>query len=159
MEKTKLSPPWWEYYHKLDAMFSRDPDIHMEFDEENLIVKMYVDNGAKADALKKVLPAKKEFGNVEVTINIIPSNKVNDIEQIYKTIFAGNPIFSDAMQTQVAGVPVMTYVIFKPLIVQFFNDNMADANRNLTALYQDIAKDVFLEQDGVYYCTESIRGN
>jgi len=120
---------------------------------------MYVDNGAKAEALTKVLPEKEKFGNVELTINVIPSNKVNNTEQLFKTVFAGNPIFSDAMQTGADGTPVMTYVIFKPLIVQFFNDNMADANRNLTALYQDIAKDVFLEQSGVYYCTESIRGN
>ena len=157
MENTKLSPPWWEFYHKLEAMFDRDPDIHMSFDEDDMTVKMYVDNQAKADALEQALPSKKEFGNVVLTINIIPSNKVSNYEQLYKTIFSGNPVFSDAVHVEGPGMPNLSYVIFKPLIVQFFNDNMADANGNLTTLYQDIAKDLFVAKDGVYFCTENIR--
>ena len=158
-DKVKLSPPWLEYYHKLIAMFGEDPDIHFEYDEDEYIIKMFVDNQAKADALQKVLPAVKSFGNVKLNINIIPSDKVNGVEQLYKTIFNGNPVFSDAIDIEVEGVPPMSYVMFKPLIVQFYNDNLADPYGNYTGLYQDIAKDLFIEKTGVNYCTEKIHCN
>ena len=157
MEKTKLSPPWWEFYNKLDAMFGRDPEIHLEFNEEDMIIKMFVDNPAKADAIAQVLPIEKDYGNVKLKIEVIPSDKANGVEQLYKTIFNGNPVFSDAVDVNVEGLPHVSYVIFKPLIVQFYNDNLADANGNVTTLHQDIAKDLFEPKQNVYYCTENIR--
>ena len=33
MEKsmiTKLSPPWYEYHRKVQAMFGRDPEVHIK---------------------------------------------------------------------------------------------------------------------------------
>ena len=27
---TKLSPPWYEYHRKVQAMFGRDPEVHIK---------------------------------------------------------------------------------------------------------------------------------
>jgi len=155
--ETKLSPPWWEFYNKLNAMFGNDPEIHMDFNEEQYTIKMFVDNQAKADALAQVLPMEKEYGKITLKIEIIPSDKANGFEQLYKTIFNGNPVFSEAVDIDQEGIPHVSYVIFKPLIAQFFNDNLADAFGNYTALYQDVAKELFVPQNGVYFCTENLR--
>ena len=158
-KKSELSPPWWEFYHKLDAMFGSDPEIHMEFndDDEDKEIKMFVDSQAKADALMQVLPMEKDYGNVKLKLTIVPSDKAGSIAQLYKTIFNGNPVFSDAVEVDQPGYPHFSYVVFKPLIVQFYDDNLMDVNGNVTTLHQDIARDLFESKDGVYFCTESIR--
>ena len=98
-----------------------------------------------------------EYGNVKLEIQVIPSDKVGSNEQLYKAAFNGNPVFSNAVDITTEGLPHVSYVIFKPLIAQFYNDNLADAYGNYTGLYQDVAKDLFVEKSGVYYCTESLR--
>ena len=157
MENVKMSPPWWEFYHKLEAMFGNDPEIHLDFNEDEKIIKLFVDNSAKADALTKVLPVEKDYGNVKIKIEVVPSDKTASVEQLYKTIFNGNPVFSTAFDLDVEGMPHASYVVFKPLIVQFYNDNLADANGNITTLHQEIAKDVFEPMNNVYFCTENLR--
>lgn len=155
-ENVKLSPPWYTYYHKIDAMFGSDPDIQIKFDEDTMTLKLFVDNQAKADALTKVLQPEIDFGNVKLKIEVVPSDKVDSVEQLYKTVFAGNPVFSDAIETCDPTSPHATYVVFNPMIVQFYNDNLADAFRNETTLHQEIAKDLFVQQPGVYFCTDEL---
>jgi len=46
------------------------------------------------------------------------------------------------------------YVVFRNEVVQFFNDEMGDPNGLKSTLYQDIAKDVFADKDGIFFCTE-----
>ena len=156
-KNVKLSPPWYTFYHKINAMFGSDPEITIKFDEDAMILKLFVDNQAKADALAKVLPIEKDFGNVKLNIEVIPSDKVNSVKQLYKTIFSDNPVFSQVIEVTDPSMPQASYVIFNPLIVQFYNDNLADAYRNETTLLQEIAKDIFIQQSGIYYCTENIK--
>ena len=40
-------------------MFAEDPDVRVEFDNENVILKLYVDNSLKADALDMLFPHEK----------------------------------------------------------------------------------------------------
>lgn len=154
----QMSSPWWEYYRKLFSLFGRDPDIKMNFDDELKVIKIWVDNQPKADALAQELPKEKEFGNVKVKIEVIPSDKAVSTAQLYKTMFNGNPVFSDAIEINGAGLPHCTYIMFKPEVVQFYNDNMGDVHGNITTLHQDIAKDIFGETTGLYYCTDKIKG-
>lgn len=156
-KNVKLSPPWYTFYHKINAMFGRDPEITIKFDEDTMILKLFVDNQAKADALAKVLPTEKDFGNVKLNIEVIPSDKVDSVKQLYKTIFSDNPVFSQVIEVTDPSMPQASYVVFNPLIVQFYNDNLADAYRNETTLLQEIAKDIFIQQSGIYYCTENIK--
>lgn len=155
-ENVKLSPPWYTYYHKIDAMFGSDPDIQIKFNEDAMTLKLFVDNQAKADALTKVLQPEIDFGNVKLKIEVVPSDKVDSVEQLYRTVFAGNPVFSDVIETCDPTAPHATYVVFNPMIVQFYNDNLADAFRNETTLHQEIAKDLFVQQPGVYFCTDEL---
>ena len=157
MENTKLSPPWWEFYQKMEAMFGQDPEIHINFDEKEMVLKLFVDSQPKAGALTQVLPSEKEFGNVTLKIEIVPSNKAGDISQLYKTAFNGNPVFSNVIEIDQPGLPHFSYVIFKPLVVQFYDDNLMDAYGNVTTLHQDIARDIFDNEDGVYFCTENMQ--
>ena len=156
-KNVKLSPPWYTFYHKINAMFGSDPEITIKFDEDTMILKLFVDNQAKADALTKVLPTEKDFGNVKLNIEVIPSDKVNSVKQLYKTIFSDNPVFNQVIEVTDPSMPQASYVVFNPLIVQFYNDNLADAYRNETTLLQEIAKDIFIQQTGIYYCTENIK--
>lgn len=155
-ENVKLSPPWYTYYHKIDAMFGSDPDIQIKFNEDTMTLKLFVDNQAKADALTKILQPEIDFGNVKLKIEVVPSDKVDSVEQLYRTVFAGNPVFSDVIETCDPTAPHATYVVFNPMIVQFYNDNLADAFRNETTLHQEIAKDLFVQQPGVYFCTDEL---
>ena len=156
-KNVKLSPPWYTFYHKINAMFGSDPEITIKFDEDAMILKLFVDNQAKADAIAKVLPIEKDFGNVKLNIEVIPSDKVDSVKQLYKTIFSDNPVFSQVIEVADPSMPQASYVVFNPLIVQFYNDNLADAYRNETTLLQEIAKDIFIQQSGIYYCTENIK--
>lgn len=155
-ENVKLSPPWYTYYHKIDAMFGSDPDIQIKFNEDAMTLKLFVDNQAKADALTKVLQPEIDFGNVKLNVEVVPSDKVDSLEQLYKTVFAGNPVFNDVIEECDPSAPKATYVVFNPMIVQFYNDNLADAFRNETTLHQEIAKDLFVQQPGVYFCTDEL---
>jgi hypothetical protein len=41
--RTNLSAPWITMYHEIEALFKKDPDIKVVYDEENVVVKLYVE--------------------------------------------------------------------------------------------------------------------
>jgi len=47
----------------------------------------------------------------------------------------------------------LTYVLFKNKVVQYFIDNIGDYNGMKSTLYEDIARDIFEDVDGVFFCT------
>ena len=49
----------------------------------------------------------------------------------------------------------MTYVVFKKEVVQYFNDSLGDIHGVCSTLMQDIAKDIFEDTEGVYFCTDT----
>lgn len=75
-EKLNLSAPWCTYYREINELFGNDPEIKIEFDEEEPEIKMYVRNHEKADALTRLLPVTKAFGWVELKITVIPANEL-----------------------------------------------------------------------------------
>lgn len=156
MSNLKLSSPWQELANEFTAMFGADPDINVVFEEgENKIVKLYVDNDKKAAALEILLPSSKDFGNVTVYIEVIPANinHYDGLAEIYEQALSGNPAFSRVV-TGSKGLFAMSYVMFKPEVVQFFNDELSDANGFKHTLYQDIARDIFDPAVGLSFCTE-----
>lgn len=40
-------------------------------------------------------------------------------------------------------------------VVQYFNDNIGDINGNCSTLYEIIARDIFPNVNGIYFCTEA----
>lgn len=155
MTNTKLSPPWAIFYREVEALFKNDPEIHITYNEETLELKLYVDNPTKADALMKLLPRQKDFGNVSLHIAVIPADRENiDNVSIYQQAFEGNPALSYATSTQYPAYPA-DYIVFKKEVVQYFNDSLADINGLCSTLYEDLARDVFGDNAGVYFCTDN----
>ena len=156
MARIRKSAPWVDYYYELEVMFKEDPEVRVVYDEEAYEVKLFVDSMTKANALAELLPMEKKFGNVTMQVVIIPANKKLDGERnsIWQAAFNGNPIVSK-MET-VDGVlsnPI-TYIVFRNEVVQYFNDDLGDIYGQCSTLYQEIAKNIFEEHDGVFFCTD-----
>jgi len=150
-----LSAPWVTYYRKLEALFGKDPDIRIEYDEGEIEVKMYVENAAKADAIAQLLPTEKTFGSVVLKTTVIPANKPTASRAaLIATAFEGNPAYSYGMTIDGVSSNSFNYVVFKNEVVQFYNDQLNDINGNVSTLYQDIAKEVLGESEGIYFCTD-----
>ena len=155
MENLKLASPWVTYYNKLNALFGKDPDIHLVFDNDTPEVKMYVDSEKKADALTRLLPMVVNFGNVDLKVTVIPANaEPVSRAALIRDAFDGNPVYAWGIDIQALYNQPIHYVMFKNEVVQFFNDQLDDPNGNITTLYQDLAKELLGESEGVHFCTD-----
>lgn len=157
MENTMtLSSPWVEYFNKLVAVFRYDQEVHVTMVGPDNEIQIRVDNQIKADALAKLLPMEKTFGNVTIRITVIPANEEEDRATLLRNALNGNPIVNDiaAFETVFGN---FTCVIFEPVVAQYYNDNMRDPNGITTTLYQELAKEVFGESADVVYCTADNR--
>lgn len=166
MAKLGLTSPWVTFYHEVNAFFEKDSDIRVIYDEEENIISLYVDNEAKAAALTELLPTEKVFGTVTVYIKVIPANRLN-VNRINK-LMAGNENKGDLVATALEGndrladvvriVGIfnnpMTYIVFRKEVVQYFNDSLGDIHGVCSTLMQDIARDIFEDMEGVYFCTD-----
>ena len=152
----KLSSPWLDYARKIYALFGEDPEITISYDADDISIKLLVDNSVKADAISKLLPPEKEFGNVTLKIYIIPSNKEDAVVDIYRKAFSGNPAFSEAIDAVSPYQPGFTYVVFENKLVQYFNDQLNTVDGLKTTLYEDIARDVISDANGaVFFSTKT----
>ena len=155
--KYKLSAPWVTLHRQIEALFGEDPDINVEYvagDGEDPIIKLYVEGQDKADAIEQLLPPSYAFGGVVVTIVVIPANKQESKDALYRRAFEGNPAFSYAVTAEGIFTNPITYVVFKNKVVQFWNDDLGDVNGNETTLYEDIALDILGDGDGICFCTD-----
>ena len=154
--KTLLAPPWVTWVNELKALFGQDKEVKIVSDWEEMAVRVYVENAEKADAIAALLPESKEFGNVTLSVTVIPGNKAGDkFRDRFQTAFAGNPIY---VETATAECPMgsFTYVLWRAEVIQFFNDNLGDICGNKSMLPEAVAKDVLVEQHNVYHCTEPL---
>lgn len=168
MARMKLSAPWVLFYHEVEAMFKEDPEVHVIYDDiDKPTLKLFVKDPDKAEAISYLMPPFKEYGDVTLEILVIPSNSsVNkerlksmnpdfpDICGLFEVAFALNPAF--CYVEKVSGImsnPIY-YVVFSKKVVQYFTDDLGDAHGVRSTLYQEMAKDIFIEIDGVHYCTD-----
>lgn len=150
----KLSAPWEIFYRQMEAMFGKDPQITLDIDHDKRVVKLLVDNPTKADALGKILPATKEFGNITVSIVVVPANKQHFYNStVFDDAFDGNPAYAYAETVKMDGTNnPMTFVVFAKEVVQYYGDNPFAEHGQISTLYEDIAEEVF-DTNGVYYST------
>lgn len=172
MAKLQLVSPWVNVYHELNALFREDRDVTVIFDEEGTEVKLYVNGTEKAEALEKLLPESKKFGNVTLTITVIPANPessycqtpyrrqpysvrrlANETQELFLAAFRDNPAFSFTDKVNLQTNEVI-YVVFRNEVVQYYNDDLGDCYGQCSTLYQNIAADVFEPIDNVHYCTD-----
>ena len=160
--RIKLAPPWVTYVNEIKALFGDDPEINVVYDNNAVEIKLYVESAEKGEAIQKLLPETKQFGNVELKITVIPANFGNydftmkTFGEIFDIAFKGNPAYSFSVDIDSIFSNVLTYVVFSNKVVQFFNDNLNDVYGNVSTLYQEIASDVFEDNvySGVFFCTD-----
>lgn len=155
MENIKMVPPWVEYYRKLEILFKQDPAVTTVFDDDNKEISLYVTGSVKADAITQLLPTEVEFGNISVKIKVIPADdKDKQPIDLIRDAFSGNKALEDIFTVHVASND-FNYVIFQKSVVQYWDDNLGDAHGVRSTLYQELAKEVIGEYDGVFYCTDT----
>lgn len=159
----KKSAPWVTYYREVDELFKKDKEVFVVLDEENVELKIYVNNQSKASAIQYLLPTEKEFGNVILKIEVIPANgmKMRNVDEASILDIACEAFRDNDAVYTVTGVRSMfdlIYVIFRKEVVQYFDDNLGDINGNCSTLYEVIARDVFRDV-GVKYCTDCGKEN
>ena len=155
MEKLNLSSPWVTYVNEVKALFAPDPQITVVYYEEDLTVKLFVEDAKKADALQHLLPTAKEFGNVVLKVEVVPANSCNadPVAALFCEAFAGNPVLEEVRSVS-SVLGSFNYAVFKKEVVQFYNDQLDDIYGNKSTLYQEIAKDVIGQKEGIFYCTD-----
>ena len=153
MSKTKLSAPWVNYYHELEAFFAEDNSVNVQYNNDIPEINIYVDGPAKANALSKLIPEEKVFGTTTLKINVIPSNKQESRAELIKAALEGNKAFVFAETIQGPMSNPMTFIVFKNKVVQYFTDDLSDYFGVRSTLYQDMAKELFSEDEGVYFST------
>lgn len=153
----KLSPPWVKYYNEIKSLFGEDPDVTVTFDEERCKIRLFVEDADKAAALDRLLLHEKKFGNVTVTVDVIPANTCASYEDLYRTAFMGNDALDGVVVKQTPQGDDMTYIVWEFTACQFFNDDLSDVNGNCTMLTSDVAKDVMKPVPGLYHCLKPQR--
>lgn len=173
MAQLKLAPAWDIYYQKINAMFKDDDRATVVYDRDNLTIKIYVTDQKKAEALDQLLVHHVMFGNQELTVDVIPANSGDDGSKPYKyahisrhfvyyptliwdDAFCGNPLYSYSRKFVGIYTNPLTYVVFTPTVVQYYTDSLNDINGFSTTLAQEIAKDIFVEQEGTFFCTDKV---
>lgn len=154
-ETVRMISPWVNFYKEIEALFGEDPDINIIFDNDNMKINLYVEKQEKAEALSQLLPDERVFGNITVKVAVIPANfQYVPTIKLFEDAFENNPVFSYANSIEGLFSNPINYVVFKNKVVQYYNDDLGDANGVRSTLYQEIAKDVFGDGINVNFCTD-----
>ena len=154
MKELKFSPPWVIYYRKVEALFKSDPEIAIVFDDEKYVLQLRVTNAIKGYAIRKLLPKEVKFGNV--VLNVVVDWEYSESEaDLYKAAFQDNPVLSYVMHMESPAIGPVDYVVFEKEVAQYLNDDVGDINGICSTLYQDIARDIFIGNKRVKYCTDT----
>lgn len=160
MARLDQAPPWVTFVSELEQMFKYDAEVHIVYDNSLHEVMVYVDSARKAAALSELLPGRKTYGNVELTVNVVPANggavpfAAGSRAAMFQDAFKGNEAFSFLKTVKGVFTNNLTYVVFKNRVVQYFDDNLGDIYGQRSTLYQEIAKDIFGENEGIFFCTD-----
>lgn len=170
MANLKMVSPWIDFYHKTQAMFEQDDNVTVVFDEDETTMKLYVKEQEKADAIQKLLPTSVAFGNVTLNIQVYPGNgniwahangctssfdpdSGEYVANLFKAAFHRNSALRYTHVVDGFMGFYATYIVFEKKVVQYHNDDIGDFDGKRSTLYQEIAKEIFVANPGVYYCT------
>ena len=156
-----MSPPWETYQKKLAAFFATDPEVTVNQIEETAegtqFIRVIVKNHGKADALKDLIRTPVSFGSVSLDIYVEYDPNLS-LEEKLRNAFRGNMYFGDIIRKRDEGALTWdaTYVMFAPVALQFFDDNLGHPNGKTTKLVEDTARETMNELPGVFYCSANI---
>lgn len=157
-ENVAISSPWMTYYKKLVALFSDDPELEVKWNEDEKSIVIESTNTFKIMALEKLLDPTVTFGNVTITVKcLVKDGSEESVAAIFRTAFAGNPHISEVIEEETMGCIEQTFVLFKPEVIQFFNDDLTDFHGNWNGLSEDIMRDVINKNLRVNIGTDKIK--
>lgn len=154
----RVSPPWITHIHYIENIFSDDPDVTVISNEELRQVRLFVDGQDKAAAIAKLIKKKIAFGDETLTIEVVPCND-DTLASTVRKAFAGNDAVARIIDGSGSAVPFYddrVFVLFRPEVVQFFNDNLTDFYGNENTLYHLIAREVFDAGPSVAFGTDLV---
>ena len=169
MAKVKLTAPWDEYYEELNAFFEEDPDVTILYDEEAKDIKVLVQETIKAEVLTHLLKDEVEFGGVKLTITVVPANEVTEcvkklvtnigndenFGEMYDRVLINNGAFAYTYTVDnVMGFNAV-FVVFRKKVIQYYNDDLGDLHGMKSTLAENIARDIFVSHNGVFFCTDA----
>ena len=168
MAKVNLIAPWNEYYEELVAFFAEDREVTILYDEEAKNIKVLVQDPLKAEALTDLLASEKEFGSTKLVITVVPANKPDTrikstlaslkenegFAAEYRVALHNNGLFGYVHEVEnVMGFNAV-FVVLRKKVVQYYNDNLGDLNGMKSTLAESIARDIFIPNNGVFFCTD-----
>ncbi|MEH6890737.1 hypothetical protein V7024_13630 [Bacillus sp. JJ864] len=153
----QLSPPWNTYFNEIKFSIGVDPEVTVGPlipAGNGYIILITVTGNEKARALATLLKPTMNFGNVNV--NIFISNREGqlvssfpcpldafEIAHLVRVALKGNPYFVEVVaQPQLPGGKNLVYPVFKPEVIQFFNDDISNLCNTFVAVAANVFKDV-----------------
>ncbi|WP_370872872.1 hypothetical protein [Croceifilum oryzae] len=153
----ELSPPWVTYFNEIKYSVGADPGVTVgpliPVGDVYLII-VTVSGNEKAKAIATLLNPTITFGNVEAFVVVINT----DGEQVFplpcplnaflvasivQTALTGNEFFQKVVvQPQLPNQPNAVYPVFKPEVIQFFNDDISNLCNNFTGVAANVFQDV-----------------
>ena len=162
-EKVKLSPPWDGHMSMLASFFAGDSRVKVGYCGGNSVGTIEVFDTKMYVALQQVMRQKVKLGNVTLKISIVPANGVKlykdeltDLAAL-KEVLKGNPAFSK-IKSEKGGMFDFVFCIFKPVVLQWYNDNLGNPWKLTTSTYEKQADFVFKRELGVSFTTEPPKG-
>ncbi|MGE6615093.1 hypothetical protein [Bacillus mycoides] len=153
----QLSPPWITYFNEIKYSVGIDPDVAVGPlipVDGNYIILIKVVGDEKAVALATLLKPTMQFGNINV--EVVVSNNENqivssipcpldafEIAHLFQVALGNNPYFQEVVvQPQLPGGQNVVFPVFKPEVIQFFNDDISNLCQTFTAVASDVFSDV-----------------
>lgn len=153
--QASLSPPWEILRAKLNATIGADPCVKVsDIEGRNYsVMKIRIDvcNYNKALALAGLLQKKYTFGKISVTtpiyissssseINAYPPNNLRETWIVLNAGLSGNPYIEKIEFNEAKNI---VYIEFKPIVVQYYSDDISDLYRNTNMAASAAFRDVF----------------
>ncbi|CAG9614087.1 hypothetical protein BACCIP111899_03314 [Bacillus rhizoplanae] len=154
-----LSPPWVIYFNELKFSIGENPGVTVGPlipAGDDYIILVTVTGNEKARAIATILNPTVNFGNINV--NVVVSNREGqmiapfscpldafEIAHVFQLALEGNPFFEDVVvKPQLPGEQDVVYPVFKPKVIQFFNDDISNLCNTFVAVAANVFKDVIL---------------
>ena len=152
-----LSPPWFTFRNELANTVGRTPQVVVsplvQTPDGNYVVTVTTANATRGVALATTVAGGQDFGNVHVNVvvnsptgliyNAVPVSSSSQLATLDRTALGGNPLFVTVVtHALLPGGADTVFPVFTKSVVQFFNDNLADAYRNFNAVTASAFGDV-----------------
>jgi hypothetical protein len=154
----RLSPPWEIHTRKVRELFREDEAVDaVVYDPDEQTIKVFVQGNDKAESLQRIIRDRLAFGNVNVTVTVIPSNKEPDETEDYRRAFESNPLFTGVLRGETPSGDEVGFAVFEPEVAQFFSDDISSPFGLTTMTVEQLAKDVLVQRE-IRVCSNMATG-